>query len=61
MSASPNYRRLCKSCNEIFFPSEDEIALFNEGFTPLPDKCEDCCEMENVQEIDEFSDADPGL
>ena len=52
----------CIHCGDKFDPSEEEKANFEEGTADLPRICDDCFAMLSQPfQVDEFSDADPGL
>ena len=53
----------CKHCGNEFTISAYDAADIEEGFCQAPEMCDECFEMQESagQEIDEFSDADPGL
>jgi len=52
----------CINCGDRFDLSNEESEDYANGFySNEPDSCDDCFGNVNHQEIEEFSDADPGL
>lgn len=53
----------CKHCGETFSPTREEMELHADGYTPLPNECEECFAMynNNEPEYESRSDADSGL
>ncbi len=52
----------CYKCGDEFIPTPEELKLFSDGEIQKPDSCEECFQMENNFEPENFySDADIGL
>ena len=53
----------CRHCGDEFSVSKETLELLEEGYINFPDECDHCVDMVNNsrEEIDTFSDADPGL
>ena len=62
MSGKGRFR--CIHCGDYFTPDKGTVDDYEEGYTEMPDTCEECCHMINFpsNDIGEMhSDADPGL
>jgi hypothetical protein len=62
MTAPTNNKFRCRYCGDHFALSSDEFKDYINGGLEEPDTCDDCLyNLNNPDEIDYFSDADPGL
>jgi hypothetical protein len=52
----------CKICGDSFKLCKEDEELVSEGYAEMPDECPDCVDMyQQVEDYQEYSDADPGL
>ena len=57
-----NHKLTCKYCGDVFAPTKEDVNLFEEGFCEFPNICESCFDsIDEVIDVDNYSDADMGL